>query len=228
MATTPSPDKKRKADEIGDNSGEEPTKKQRVDTEMSVDGTSDDKPKKKHRRRLEHRPPADAFILELKGMPQATLEEIIAQVNGAENREDYPEAKAALLPVESVRLLPTEKEKRDERKKYRRDYNKKPENIEKRRLKAQSPEEIEKRKAANADPTIQERKKICASGRRKTLRDIKEKYPELYAEVHAKHVPELPAEKKKKGGKSKKSKESSPSTDSTSSSSTTNSSTMSD
>jgi len=219
---TPSTGQKRKADDVGNISGEEEPKRQKVEDKMSED-TKETKKEKKHRRRSDLRPPKDSFILAMKGVDQKIIQEIIDQLHEAQ--DEFPGANATLLPHDNIRLLPTEQEKREERKKYRREYNKKPENIEKRRLKAQSPAEVEKRKLNNADPLIQERKKLCAIGRRKTLKEIKEKHPDIYCAIHAKHVPELPSSEKKKKRKSKKGQEEAMESESTTSSSTTNTST---
>jgi hypothetical protein len=220
MATIAEP-KKRKADELeGDISGEEAPKRQKVteDGETSQDSSS----KKRQRRKVDYRPKNGTFILEIENMTEDVVKEIVKSIAAEENQEDYPGAKGRIIKSENVRILPSDAEKKEERKKYRREYNRKPENIEKRRLKAQSPEEIEKRKKNNEDPAIQERKKECASGRRKTLRAIKDKHPEIYNQFHSQFVKPIPAEKKKSR---RKRKEESMDTDTTSSSSTSNTST---
>lgn len=146
---------------------------------------------KKKRRRID-RKPKDGSFLHFIGLKEEDRIDLIKQIE----EQDY-DVKVRHVPNELIRVYPSEAEAKRERKEYRKRYNQLPETVEKRREKSKNPKEIEKRQRNNENEEVKKRKQECAAGRRKTLKDIKEKFPDIYEATHAKNVTPLPPKPRK-------------------------------
>lgn len=206
-------EKRKISDLEGDNSREEAPKRQKVDettqeesgdTPSESEGmdTTSSNEKQRKRKRIDRRP-SSGTIVQFQKLPMDIIAEMLTEIDGKENQEENPGSSAKIIDNKYIRIYPTDEETKRERKQYRREYNRNPVNIQKRRAKAQTPEEIEKRKKSNEDEETKERKKVCATGRRKVLAYIKDTYPDLYEETKKKFVPELPPKPKKQREKTK-------------------------
>lgn len=196
--------KKRKRSQSSESQEEEQAiKRQKLDKqdetqseETTMDVSCDDSTAlKRSRQRIDRRPQSGIFIW-IENCDESVGKEIVEQVEEEDFQNDNPGAKARVVPLELVRIYPSQEEIKKERKIYRQKYNQKPEIILKRKEKAKSPEEIEKRKKNNEDEETKERKKVCALARRKILADIKENYTDLYEEKKKKYLPPLPLKPK--------------------------------
>lgn len=176
---------------------EKSLKRSAEDAGLSKNG-EDYHPSKKKR---VNRQPCDGKFIKFENFPQPLIDDLLNQISDmAEKEDELKGSKATIIPIERIRVLPSEKERKEERKRYRETYNKSPKYIEKKKIKATDPTEKEKRKKYNDDIKVKERKKECARGRRKALVDLKELFPDVYATVIKKHVQTIPrAPKKSKG-----------------------------
>jgi hypothetical protein len=146
---------------------------------QSESSDSEKKPPKKIRRLIV--PPTQGWFINLLGMEEAPIRQIVENFNAPPFQKDFPGSSAVLYEASSIKRLPTKEEraefdaetKRLAKEKQAASGNKKKELTE---------EEKEKRKAKNALPEVQERKREIAKLRREAFNDCadaKKKYKEL-------------------------------------------------
>lgn len=96
-----------------------------------------------------------------------------------------------------VSVDPTEKELKEEKRRYREEYRNQEHVIKKRQEKNTSSEEKKKRKAYSMKPAVKERKKKLSQKNRQILKDIKLKCPDIFdkieSEVNEKLKVDLPS-----------------------------------
>lgn len=157
-----------------------------ISTDVSVDGASEPEIRKKKRRRID-RTPKEGTFLRFFNLEEEDRVDLMKQIE----EQEYG-VTVQHVPNLLIRLYPSEAEAKKERKEYRKRYNQLPETVEKRREKAKNPDEVEKRKKNNENEEVKKRKQECATGRRKTLKELKELIPDLYEATYSKNVPPLP------------------------------------
>lgn len=86
------------------------------------------------------------------------------------------------VPMAEVRFLLSDEQKRENKTRYREEYGKRPEVIEKRRQKESDPDTKAKRDSYQKQPNVQKQKKIRTQVRQKVLRRLKKEDPEKYKE----------------------------------------------
>lgn len=99
---------------------------------------------------------------------------------------EVPEAKDSKCQIYNgncVLIKPTPEEIKAERQKYRKEYRRRPNVIQKRHEKSKDPKVIAKRKEYSSRPEVKKRKKLLSKRRRRALKALKEGNPEIYHKV---------------------------------------------
>lgn len=171
---------------------EKSKKREREEDVSSADvSCSETEIHKKKRRRID-RTPKEGTFLRFTNLNEEDRNDLMKQIE----EQDYG-VTVQYIPNLLIRLYPSEAEAKKERKEYRKRYNQLPEIVEKRREKSKNPKEIEKRQKNNENEEVKKRKQECATGRRKTLKELKELIPDLYEATYSKNVPPLPPKSRK-------------------------------
>jgi len=145
----------------------------------SESSDSEKKPPKKIRRLVV--PPAQGWFINLLGMEEAPIRQIVENFNAAPFQEQFPGSSAVLYEASAIKRQPTKEEraefdaetKRLAKEKQAASGNKKKELTE---------EEKEKRKAKNALPEVKERKRKITKLKREAFNqseDAKRRYKNL-------------------------------------------------
>lgn len=165
--------------------------------EAQLDENSENSSHPQKKKRI-NREPSSGVFLRFDNFPKGLINDLLKQIcEFSESDDDLKGVKATVIPNERIRVLPSEKEKKEERRRYRETYSKSQKYIERKKMKAEDPLEKEKRKKYNDDEKVIQRKRELAKGRRKTLAEFKELYPDIYNDVICKYVTPIPRAPKK-------------------------------
>jgi hypothetical protein len=148
------------------------------------------------RRHSSHFEPGQKYrCLMLKNFDEEDMEEIkdsmllwIAEIQEHMDSEDeLPNADMELeeIPIERVRILLSEDQKRENKTKYREQYAKREDVIQKRKAKESDPKTKEKRDSYQKNPKVQQQKKVRTQVRQGIVRELKKLEPKKYKELES-------------------------------------------
>ncbi len=165
-----------------------------------------DKKSKKRKRNTSHPSPFDSDsnyrCLILKNVNEDIYKDLMdnmliwiaecqEEMSSDDGEEQNPDVDIEEIPIDRVRILLSEEQKRENKTRYREEYAQRPDVIEKRKAKESDPNTKAKRDSYQKLPKVQAQKKVRTQVRQKVLRVLKKTDPKKYKELESKVLQSL-------------------------------------